>query len=135
MMRVPALLLTLASLAACSKSADPADCKRFKTGHFRFVAHQSGMAYSWLIDRTDSIQTETDEVTGDVSKLSVKWVDDCHYQLKLMSSTRPFPDSIQQIRKTVALQTEITEATSHYYIFSSFRDKSELVLTDTMWVR
>jgi len=122
-------------LTACHASPDGALCKRFKTGHFQFRHHEPGFHYSSLIDRTDSLQTERDEITGDVSKLAVTWTGDCTYDLRLISSTKPYPDSIQHMRKTVPLHTEILGGTADYYLFKCFRDNYNLVVTDTMWVR
>ena len=67
--------------------------------------------------------------------LAVTWRDACTYELRLLTSTKPFSDSIQHYRKTVPLQTQILVATDSYYIFRCWRDGSDLVLTDTLWVR
>ena len=127
-------LLLLGSLAGCDWNAKPENCARFHTGHFRFQRFEP-FRYAARIDRNDSIQTETDELTGAVSKLAVRWTNDCHYELHFISSTRQLPDSIQQYRKARPLQTEIIQATDRYYLFTSFREKGGLALTDTMWVR
>ncbi|HEX8329759.1 MAG TPA: hypothetical protein VF629_19640 [Hymenobacter sp.] len=121
-------------LAACGGAPDEAVCAGFKTGHFQFRHHEPGFHLSWLISRTDSTQTETDQLRGDVSVLAVHWTGPCTYDLRLISSTKPYPDSIQRMRKTVPLHTEILGGTDGYYLFKSFRDNSDMVIADTMWV-
>ena len=135
MRRVLTGLFLLGVLEGCDWRRNPENCARFRTGHFRYRHIEPGFHYAALIDRNDSIQTETDEITGDVSKLAMHWVGDCHYQLRLISSTKPFADSIQRYRKAVPLQTEIILVTDHYYLFTSCREKGSLTLTDTIWVR
>ncbi|MDO7847742.1 hypothetical protein Q5H92_15345 [Hymenobacter sp. M29] len=129
------LLAVAFGLTACSTGPEKAVCQRFKTGHFQFRHHEPGFHFSSLIERTDSLQIERDEISGDISTLAVKWTGDCTYDLRLISSTKPFPDSIQHLRKTVPLHTEILGGTADYYLFKCYRDNSDLVITDTMWVR
>lgn len=134
MPRMLAGLLLVGSITGCDWSVKPENCARFRTGHFRYQRFEP-FRYAARIDRNDSIQTETDELTGAVSKLRVRWTDDCHYELRFISSTQQLPDSIQQYRTAMPLQTEIIQATDRYYLFTSFREKGGLALTDTMWVR
>ena len=122
-------------LSACSSAPDKAECRSFKTGHFLLRQDTPGFHYAALIERTNDVQTETDQITGDVSTLAVKWIDDCHYELRLISSTKPYSDSIQHMRRTVPLRTEIVNGTSRYYVFQSQRRSSDPVMRDTMWVR
>jgi hypothetical protein len=122
-------------LSACSSSPDKVECQGFKTGHFLLRQDAPDFHYAAFIDRTNDVQTETDQITGDVSTLAVKWVDDCHYELRLISSTKPYPDSIQYMRKTVPLRTEIVDGTSRYYVFQAQRRPTDPVMRDTMWVR
>ncbi len=113
---------------------DKAVCQRYRNGHFLFRHIGADFHYAAFIDRTDSIQIETDQITGDVSTLAVKWVNDCEYQLRLINSTKPYPDSIQHLRKTVSLYTEILGGTDRYYLFRTSRQGSDFTLTDTLWV-
>jgi hypothetical protein len=132
---LPTAAASLLLLSACGGPRNQAECQQFKTGHFLFRHDEPGFRYAAFIDRTDSIQTETDQLTGDVSTLAVKWIDDCHYELRLLHSTQPYADSIQQMRKTVPLRTAILGGTDRYYLFQSQRRKLDPVMTDTIWVR
>lgn len=109
-------------------------CAQFKTGNFLFHLRDKQGEFFFAINRNDSIQTERDEKTGNYSKLAIKWTDPCTYELKMIETTFPMPDSVQQIRKTKPFKTEILFFTKDYYIFKSQRFNSNYFITDTMWV-
>ena len=87
----------------------------------------------FTINRQDTIQTELEDKTGYTTKLRVHWTDNCNYETSLIESTFPFPDSVQEIRRTMVLKTEIISTGSNYYVFKAHRDNSNFI-TDTMWV-
>ncbi len=138
------LFLPLAFLLlfySCSSGTDKEEnkskensCAQFRTGNFLFHLKDKRGDSFFTIKRNDSIQTETDEKTGNYSKLSVKWTDPCTYELKMIETTFPMSDSVQQIRKTNPFKTEILFFTKDYYIFKSQRFNSNYFMTDTMWV-
>ena len=134
MLRTIIGLLVFGSVTGCGWNVKPENCAQYRTGHFRYQRFEP-FRYAARIDRNDSIQTETDELTGDVSRLAVRWTSDCHYELQLISSTKQLPDSLERYHRARPLQTEIIQANSRYYLFTSFREKGGLALTDTMWVR
>lgn len=82
-----ALVLALFA-GACSQPIPPEDCKRFMTGTFVFEG-TSGAGFK--IVRTADKQTETNLSTGETSKWSVSWTDDCTYVITFRerSSSRP----------------------------------------------
>jgi hypothetical protein len=127
-----AFFYILLAFSACRSSNN--SCAQFKTGHFRY--HIKGPEYQadYEIDRSDSVQVETDVNSGNYSKLSIKWTSPCTYELKLIESTLKFSDTIQQLRKTHSLKTEILSWTKDYYVFRSKMDKVDFVLTDTLWI-
>ena len=122
---------TIILFFSCSPT-DNTDCEKFKNGNFVFKLHRQPGVVTY-ITRQDSIQTETDKQTGYFSKLRIRWTDKCKYELLLLETTFPFPDSIQNIRKTIPLKTEIISCSKDYYVFKSQRGNS-LVMTDTLWV-
>lgn len=111
------------------------DCSQLKTGSYRYHFRGQHANFFFSLDRNDSIQTETNEKTGSISKLAIRWTDKCKYELKFIESTESFPDSIQNIRKSIILKTEILSWTDRYYIFRSTRDDIDFVLKDTMWMK
>ncbi len=135
-MKIPfAALTTTLLILACGFSKKDEDCSQFKSGEFlyHFRGQQGDFYYS--INRNDSIQTEINQQTGDITKLAVHWTDRCKYELRLIESTVSFPDSIQILRKTIPVKNEIVGWTKDYYIFKAERDKSNFVLTDTLWLK
>jgi hypothetical protein len=87
------------------------------------------------MNRNDSIQTEINQQTGDISRFAIKWTDECKYELKLMESTINYPDSIQKMEKNTPLKIEIISSTGDYYIFKSKRDDMDFILIDTLWIK
>jgi hypothetical protein len=130
-----AALTTTLLILACGFSKKDQDCNQFKSGEFlyHFRGQQGDFFYS--INRNDSIQTEINQQTGDVTKLAIHWMDRCKYELRLIESTVSYPDSIQVLRKTIPVRNEIIRWTKDYYIFKAERDKSAFVLTDTLWLK
>lgn len=126
-------LATAIMFFSCFSKTDSGDCGQFKNGKFifHFRGQQGDVFFS--ISRQDSIQIETDNKTGYYSKLLVRWTENCKYEVILLETTFPFPDSIQEMRKTIPLKTEIINSTNEYNVFKSHRDNSP-VMTDTMWV-
>ena len=123
-------LLSFIAFFSCNTTTSKNfNCEQFKNGNFIFKS--GGMTF--LINRQDSIQTETDPKTGYYSKLKVKWTDDCNYEGLSMESTFPFSDSIQNIRKTIPIKVQITGAGKDFYVFKMQRVNSP-IFTDTMWL-
>ena len=128
------LLLAGFGWAACT-GAPPTDCRRFQTGDFTFRHHDAQGGFSYLISRRTGIQTETDQQTGTVSRLAIKWTGPCTYELRLLESTDRFPPAVQAMRKKSPLRTEILSYTDTYYVFRSQRVGSDFVVTDTLWIK
>jgi hypothetical protein len=108
-------------------------CRAVKTGTFVFRPQGGRSKWSYVITRTDSLQTEVEQPGGGRSVLAVKWLNDCTYQVRLVSSTIPYPDSIQQLRKTSPLTTEILRTTDRYYVFRAQRAPTDAAFVDTLW--
>ncbi|MDU0370490.1 hypothetical protein [Hymenobacter endophyticus] len=128
-------MATTLTILACKPTISEQTCKSFRVGKFAFRPTGGPAGLSYLIDRNDSIQTETEEQTGYVTTLRVKWVNSCTYQLSYLSSTKVLPESVQRLRKAVPLTTEIMAGNERYYIFRSQRTSVEPIFVDTIWVR
>jgi len=128
------ITIILFFLYSCNYTVKEKTCGQFKKGNFVF--HFRGQDYQtdFLIDRADSLQIEVDKKSGKTSKLAIKWTGECNYEMKLLETTFDFPDSIQQLRKSKPLKTQILNWTKDYYVFQSKRDNSNFILTDTLWV-
>lgn len=125
-----ALLLITFICFSCQNKNTNKDCSQFKNGNFIWKSKNA----SFSIIRKDSIQIEKEIGTNYYSKLFVSWIDDCHYEVKILESTYPFPDSIKEMRKKIILKTEIMSGTSDFYIFKSQSNQSSKIMIDTMWV-
>jgi hypothetical protein len=125
------ILLSIIFCIACKDQNQQKGCEQFKNGKFIY----KGRNVNFLIIREDSIQVEKQIGTAYYSKISIKWIDNCHYQAKLLESNFPYPDSIKKPRKKVVLTTEISSWTTKYYIYKSKIDMSSEVMIDTMWIK
>ena len=125
-----AFLTTGLLFQACSGN----DCSRFKSGNFVYHIKGQGDDFSFFINRNDSIQTEVNSKTGDISKVKVTWIDDCNYELRFLESTAIYVEPILSLRKNSVLKNEIVSSTNDYYIFKTTQDNSEIIFTDTLWI-
>jgi len=123
-------VLPLVSFISLQKTKDT--CEQFRTGKFLFRLDPPGRDISFIIERNDSIQTETEKTSGKYTKLSIKWVEPCIYEAKMIETTFNFPDSVQRIRRTVPLRTKILSWTKDYYLFETSR--GDYIMKDTMWI-
>lgn len=69
------LLIFLLSISTYSQSKE---CSNFKVGNFRY-SHPDYSKYKVI--RTESLQIETDTITGFELKGTIKWLSDCEYEL------------------------------------------------------
>jgi hypothetical protein len=124
-----------ASVFACTPAGPAVDCSAFRKGDFIFRVNKLGIKSSFLIHREGGIQTETNQSTGAISRLAIKWTDDCHYETRLLESTEHFSDSITALRKRMVVKTHILTSTRAYYTFRSSSNVSNFVLIDTLWLK
>ena len=106
-------------------------CNQFRTGDFEY--RSNGLLFE--ITREDTVQTESNKVTGDVARISIKWTDDCTYQLRLLESTAIYPDSINRLRMKSTVTVEITNWTDDYYIYKAKSDVADHLMEDTLWIK
>ena len=104
------LLFISANLFAQEPSAS--ECKQFHTGTF-YVKGMSNI----VITRDAQFQTETNPATGKYIKMSITWIDDCTYELRLVKTN----DRKQKkdYKKMGVLTVTITSADENSYHFSA----------------
>ena len=132
-------LVSACMLLACRPAKKQAGCDEFKTGRFFYIVRGTG--HKVLVERNDSIQTETDQVNHLVMKQRFIWMDSCGYKLLFISESgltekrdpgmQFWIDSMRQY----PLQTEILSFRDDYYIFETRTVLKDYVLKDTMWVQ
>lgn len=69
-------LLSFALLFASCYEAER-NCADFKTGKFSYELTQNGVKQVTIIERNDTLQTET--YNGKTTKASVRWVNNCEF--------------------------------------------------------
>jgi hypothetical protein len=78
------IVLFVLSACVCYSQPLPKDCAVFKTGKFTYKDDSSRTV---IVTRTNKRQVEVTKELGITTKLKVKWVDDCSYELKQLWSS------------------------------------------------
>ena len=125
-----ALLLVTFLIFSCQKDITK-ECKQLKNGHFMWKGNNTAVS----ITRKDSIQIERQIGTKNYNKLSVHWIDDCHYELRMLYSNLQAPDSIKLLRNNDVLTTEIRDVTRDYYVYECTSKTTNVSIIDTMWIK
>lgn len=124
------ILILILFTFSCEKNISK-ECKQLKNGHFMWKYNNKVFS----VNRKDSIQIERQIGTKYYNNLSVHWIDDCHYELRILSSNFPAPDSIKKLRNSDVLTTEILEITNDYYIYECASKRYNTSIIDTMWIK
>ena len=109
------------------------DCSKYKTGKFYFISkmHRTKV----LIERTDSLQVETDTKTGEIIKNRIDWKTQCEYDIYQILPTERKPDKTDSFFSVTPIQIRITDVGDDYYIcIASIPNSKYPSVKDTMWV-
>ncbi len=87
------------------------DCAYFKTGTFSLIDSEKNL--NTTIVRTDGLQTETNNITGAVTKASVTWTDSCTYEMTYLESSSEAAGNI--IGKTLVVRMVNIENETYNY--------------------
>ena len=117
-------------MIGCTMSQNKFDCTKYRIGKFEYHGTKSGNSY--IIERNDSNQIETNLSTGSITRLSIKWTGPCEYELRYLSRQSSPGDTLVNLATTIVLKTRIIAVTSKYCIFSSQADGVDKILTDTL---
>ena len=98
------------------------DCSRLKTGKYKIEDERTGTT---LIERNEEFQFEVNEKYNYNSKLKIKWLDDCTYQLSSLDEDIDPNDEMSSI----VITCTITEINDKGYVQVSSSDKSDFKLT------
>ncbi len=113
---ISAILLILGIFILMASCSPAKSCKSFKTGKFTLIDNQKNLEYT--IERNDSIQTETNVKTGQVTKFKIDWESDCKYSLTMIYGRQ----EIMDYYKNRKLRIEIVEIYDDGYKFSTKLD-------------
>ena len=118
-------------LSACASTQRQSNCNNFKQGRFKLASHFDN-SYS-IIERHDTMQTETNSKTGQVVTAKITWTNSCEYELQYQTQTRNSNDTINSFLQTRPLKTKIIKASKVYCIFEAHVDNVNLKYIDTLW--
>ncbi len=121
---------------SCSSKKEKQNCEVFKQGKFYFRGQLSKAEY--FVERTDSMQIETDSSNRIIFRKKIKWLNDCEYELKFISgqSMDTLPDGsvhIVEAENNIQRVKIISPAADHYIFEISGKD--EKPYRDTMWLQ
>lgn len=130
---IPFLLLITTSIAiSCASANKQTDCERFKTG--RFELHSKVDNSISIIERNDTIQTETNTKSGNIVKARIKWRANCEYELTYFAQTKNSSDTIVPFVQSRPLKTTILQTGKDYYVFKATMEGTSVTLIDTLRV-
>jgi hypothetical protein len=115
----------------CSCKQSKFSCKKFKTG--RFISHSADDQYT-IIERNDTIQIETNKVTGHVFKSKIKWTSDCENQLSDVEEAKDSLDSLKPIWIGKIVTTKILKVEKDYCVYESSMTGVSMRMIDTLYI-
>jgi hypothetical protein len=111
------------SMTSCSQTKN---CKTYRTGKFILIDTQKSLEYT--IERNDSIQTETNLKTGQISKYKIDWESECKFSLTIIEGRQELLD----FYKNKKLYIEIVEIYTDGYKFSAKLDGFDQIKCQTV---
>lgn len=102
------------------------NCSEFMTGKFKMGGYnERRLVY---IERTENMQIETCPEDNSITKMKIRWIDDCNYILKYIESTEPIMD--EYLGKE--LNVTILETSDNLMRFKATMEGVEYVMIDEM---
>jgi hypothetical protein len=84
-----------------------------------------------IIERSDTIQVEKNDVTGQITKSKIKWVGNCEYQLFDVEQT----DSVGNFKPLwngKVITTKILKAEKDYCVYEAIMEGVSMKMIDTL---
>ncbi len=97
------------------------NCSTFRTGKFKLVDKTNNLDY--LIERNDTMQKETNLISGKVSIYKINWETDCKYSLTITEGE----PQLMELYKNKKLHIEMIEFYEDGYKFSAKLDGFDIV--------
>jgi len=76
------------------------------------------------IERNDSIQVETNNQSGIISKNKIRWVNSCEYQIVGMTSNKKAKDGVDSFFSITPIDVAIIHTEKDYYVFKIKMDSA-----------
>ncbi|GAL89327.1 hypothetical protein [Jejuia pallidilutea] len=97
------LFILLFCICASSTYGQDKTCLDFKTGKFKY---ENPSYADWQINRTDSIQIETNTATGLVIHNDVNWISNCEFTLTCTKVSQPvYNNAVGKVFKVIITDT------------------------------
>jgi hypothetical protein len=130
-------LVLIVSLCFCfwSFADDKSSCSKYKTGTFLFNSKSYGKTISCTCIRKENVQTDIDNITGEITKAGIRWLGDCTFEMRLISTTRKLSKSELAAEKKVVLTVNITGGTDRFYLFNATHNLYKGIISDTVWIK
>ena len=116
--------------SSCNTPSDETRCNLYKNG--KFLYHFPGKNIDILIDRNDSIQTETDLSTNNKVVFIIKWITNCDYELRFKSQINSDNNEYKFKMKDAVLNTKIIVANENYCICKTYAIGYDKINIDTI---
>ena len=113
------------------------NCDVYRTGKFYIYNKINKQRIN--IERRDSLQIETNELTGDITVSKVNWTGPCDYELFFNYTTPKELSKDKNVQRIfdsnwdLPLQIKILSGTDNYYVFEAGR-RGLKNLRDTVWL-
>src|ERR1041385_5034611 len=110
MKKIIFVFLLFCSAHVFAQAPSSSDCKEFHTGTF-YVKDMPNV----VIVRDAQFQTETTPATGKYMKMSITWLDDCTYQLRMVKTNdRQLKKDYKKIGVLTVKITSVDENSYHF---------------------
>lgn len=129
-----ALLLMLCVFAASFTDKEGV-CHKYKNGKF-FMRFRLGdnEEIAFICTRNGNVQTEENRDTHTRTKLQIKWVRECTYEMRFVSTTQKVTDEDFALRKRAVHTVQITGGTDKYYLYTHTISLRRGSRSDTAWI-
>ncbi len=113
------LLILFLSVSCKNNDKPKVNCSLWHIGQFEIVDDKRNIH----IERTESMQLETDRNSGLFTKFAINWVDNCTYQLKFLEGE----EGVYSVWQNNYLQVTITAPTESGYRYSAKFSTSSVI--------
>ena len=133
--RFYAMFVLSISLVSAIAQSNTGSCEIFKQGIFHSYPKNSSDHFT--IVREGEFQEEKNTKSGDILKWQIKWINNCTYRLKHISSSSKMNAETAALYKEHSIVYQIREITAAYYVFTVYLDnvENDPLHTDTVWLK
>ena len=117
--------------ASCISTQRQNNCTSFKEGKFKINSRVDNATY--IIARHDSIQTETNIKTKQVTVAKITWTNQCEYELLYQPQATDSVNAINKFFESTPAKIKIIKTTEDYCVFEVHADGVNVKLVDTLW--